>query len=160
MLSRIWAVALACLFWSLSPAISSAATLFPGAAPTNIGIEVDHLAPCPDSPNCVVSQGGDADHSIDPITYTGERQAARKALEEVLGVVPRTKIVEATDSYIHAESSSRLLGFVDDVEFYFPANESTIQLRSASRLGESDLGVNQRRLEQIRLALQELGVAE
>jgi uncharacterized protein (DUF1499 family) len=50
------------------------------------------------------------------------------------------------------------MGFVDDLEFYFPREESVIHLRSAARLGESDLGVNRRRLEQIRLALKDLGV--
>ncbi|AFY39501.1 hypothetical protein Lepto7376_3275 [[Leptolyngbya] sp. PCC 7376] len=160
MLSRFYAIILVCLFWCLTPAVSSAASLFPGASPTNIGIEANHLAPCPDSPNCVASEDADDTHTIEPIAYVGDRQTVRQALEQVLSVVPRTKIVESTDNYIHAESSSRLLGFVDDVEFYFPENDSTIQLRSASRLGESDLGVNQRRIEQIRLALQDLGIAQ
>jgi uncharacterized protein (DUF1499 family) len=110
-----------------------------------------------------VSQGGDSSHSIDAIPYGGDRQTAYTALLQVLSVVPRTTIIEhnieANDAYIRAESRSRLLGFVDDVEFYLPADQAVIHLRSASRLGESDLGVNRRRLEQIRLALQDLGVA-
>ena len=75
----------------------------------------------------------------------------------MLGVVPRTTIIEETEDYIRVESSSRLLGFVDDAEFYLPADEKVIHVRSASRLGESDLGVNRRRLEQIRLAFKDLG---
>jgi uncharacterized protein (DUF1499 family) len=59
---------------------------------------------------------------------------------------------------IHAISKSRIFRFVDDVEFYFPANEPVIHLRSASRIGESDLGVNRRRVEQIRLALRDLKI--
>lgn len=156
MLSRLCAVVLAGLIWLLNPAVATAG-LFPGATPDNLGITDNHLTACPSTPNCIVSQGGDADHAIDPIRYNGDRATVRQALEQVLGVVPRTTIVEATGNYLHAESSSRLLGFVDDVEFYFPADESVIQVRSAARLGESDLGVNQRRIEQIRLALKDLG---
>jgi uncharacterized protein (DUF1499 family) len=65
---------------------------------------------------------------------------------------------EQTDDYIHALSKSRIFKFVDDVEFYLPPNESVIHLRSASRVGESDLGVNRRRVEQIRLALRDLNI--
>jgi uncharacterized protein (DUF1499 family) len=69
--------------------------------------------------------------------------------------MPRTTIIESTDSYLYAEFASQLLGFVDDVEFYLDPAESVIQVRSASRLGQSDLGVNRQRVEAIR---QELGV--
>ena len=75
-----------------------------------------------------------------------------------MSVVPRTEIIEQTDDYVQAESSSKLLGFVDDLEFYFPKDAKIIQVRSASRLGDSDLGVNRRRIEQIRLAMKDLGV--
>ncbi|OKH17012.1 DUF1499 domain-containing protein [[Limnothrix rosea] IAM M-220] len=156
MLFRICAVVLVGLLWCLNPGISSAAALFPGSSPDNLGVRGNHLTPCPATPNCVVSEDTDATHAIAPISYVGDRATVRQALEDVLSVVPRTKIIEATDTYLRAESSSRLLGFVDDVEFYFPEDEDIIHIRSASRLGESDLGVNKRRLEQIRLALQDL----
>ncbi|MGF1673711.1 MAG: DUF1499 domain-containing protein, partial [Rivularia sp. (in: cyanobacteria)] len=77
---------------------------------------------------------------------------------KVLTVVPRTEVVENTDNYIHALSKSRIFKFVDDVEFYFPADENVIHIRSASRVGDSDLGVNRRRMEQIRLAMQDLNI--
>ncbi len=67
-------------------------------------------------------------------------------------------MIEQTNNYIHTLSRSRIFKFVDDVEFYFPPNESVIHLRSASRVGQSDLGVNRRRLEQIRLALRDLNI--
>jgi uncharacterized protein (DUF1499 family) len=67
-------------------------------------------------------------------------------------------VIEQTDNYIHALSKSRIFKFVDDVEFYLPSDESVIHTRSASRVGESDLGVNRRRVEQIRLALQDLNI--
>ncbi|TAE53617.1 MAG: DUF1499 domain-containing protein [Nostocales cyanobacterium] len=124
----------------------------------NLGINNDHLAPCPPSNNCVVSQNGDTTHSIDPISYDVDRDTAREKLLKVLTVVPRTEVVEQTDNYIHALSKSRIFKFIDDVEFYLPTDESVIHIRSASRVGESDLGVNRRRMEQIRLALQDFGI--
>jgi len=129
-----------------------------GTAPQDLGINKGLLKPCPTSPNCVVSQNGDDTHSIEPITYQTDRETAKQVLLKVLTVVPRTTVVEETQNYIRTESSSSLLGFVDDGEFYFPEDEKVIHIRSASRLGESDLGVNRRRLEQIRLALQDLGI--
>lgn len=138
-------------------ALPGAASLFAGNAP-ELGVREGQLSPCPDSPNCVVSQNADADHEISPLSYTSDRNTARETLLKVLTVVPRTRVVAQTDDYIRFESSSRLLGFVDDGEFYFPADDNIIQMRSASRVGESDLSVNRRRLEQIRLALQDLGV--
>ena len=123
----------------------------------NLAIPLGQLSACPESPNCVVSQNGDEDHSIAAIPYTGDRATAKETLLKVLSVVPRTEVIEDTDNYIHAESTSRLFKFVDDAEFYFPEDENVIHVRSASRVGESDLGVNRRRIEQIRLAMEDLG---
>jgi uncharacterized protein (DUF1499 family) len=130
---------------------------FEGIVPTNLGIHDGQLSPCPSSPNCVVSQKGDETHQIEPISYQTDRKTARETLLKVLSVVPDTTVVEKREDYIHTESRSKLMGFVDDGEFYFPADEKVIQIRSAARLGESDLGVNRRRLEQIRLAMEDLG---
>lgn len=123
-----------------------------------LGINEGHLSNCPASQNCVVSQDADVKHAIDPISYHVDRDTARKTLLKVLTVVPRTQVEEQTDKYIHALSKSRIFRFVDDVEFYFPDNENVIHIRSASRVGESDLGVNRRRMEQIRLALRDLNI--
>ena len=128
------------------------------ALASSIGIESGNLSSCPSSPNCVVSQNADAKHAIEPITYHGERDKARETLLKVLTVVPRTTIVSQTDNYIHAISKSRIFKFVDDVEFYFPSDKSVIHIRSASRVGDSDFGVNRTRLEQIRLALKDLNI--
>ena len=129
-----------------------------GSALAAVGANHGHLEACPSSPNCVVSQDGDEEHTIDPITYSGDRADAKETLLKVLSVVPRTEVIDRTDNYIKAESTSRIFKFVDDVEFYFPEDENVIHVRSASRVGESDLGVNRRRIEQIRLAMQDLGV--
>lgn len=139
-------------------ALPGASALFAGSAPTNLGVNEGRLAPCAETPNCVSSQALDAVHQIEPLAYSGEQAAVRETLIQVLGAVPRTRIVAQEKDYIRAESESRLLGFIDDLEFYFSPDSTTIEVRSSSRLGESDLGVNRRRLEQIRLALLDLGV--
>ncbi len=136
----------------------SGSLIFTASAFAAIGLDNGHLTACPSSPNCVVSQDGDEKHAVEPIAYQGDRTTAKETLLKVLSIVPRTKVIEDTDNYIHAESSSRIFKFVDDAEFYFPEGENVIQVRSASRVGESDLGVNRRRIEQIRLAMQDLGV--
>ncbi len=132
--------------------------IFAGNPPNNLGIHDGHLTNCPSSPNCVVSQNGDETHAIAPIAYQVDLATARETLLKVLSVVPRTTIVQQTDNYIRVESESRIMGFIDDAEFYFPEDQHVIEIRSASRLGESDLGVNRRRLEQIRFALADLNI--
>lgn len=125
-----------------------------GDRPTNLGVKEGKLAPCPSSPNCVVSQGDeDAEHAIAPLAYSGNPALAIAKLTDIVRAMPRTTIVEATDNYLYAEFASKLMGFVDDVEFYLDPTASVIQVRSASRLGQSDLGVNRKRVEAIRAAL-------
>ncbi len=138
-------------------AIPGLSKVFAGKTP-ELGFQDDQLLPCPSKPNCVVSQGADRDHTIAPIAYTSSREKARKLLTKVLGVVPRTEITTQQENYIRVRSTSRIVGFVDDTEFYLPEDEPVIHIRAAARLGESDLGVNRRRLEQIRFALQDLGI--
>lgn len=130
--------------------------VFASSRPDDLGVKAGLLASCPATPNCVVSQGADEDHAIAPIRYSTDRATAQQNLVDILSVVPRTQVIQQQDGYILAESESRLMGFVDDSEFYFPTDEKVIQVRAAARLGESDLGVNRRRLEQIRLALKDL----
>lgn len=129
-------------------------SLFAGQRPSNLGVKNGQLAPCPSSPNCVVSQGNpDADHAIAPIAYSGDTASALSRLEAVITAMPRTAIIEKSDTYLYAEFTSRLMGYVDDVEFYADPDAAVIHVRSASRLGESDLGVNRKRIEAIRAAL-------
>ena len=126
------------------------------AASSSLGIKDGFLSPCPETPNCVVSQDADTSHAIAPIEYHTNLATARETLLKVLTVVPRTEVVEQSENYIRAQSKSRIFKFIDDLEFYFPSDEQVIHVRSAARVGESDLGVNRRRLEQIRLAMDEL----
>lgn len=127
--------------------------LFPGKRPTDLGVRDGRLKAVPSSPNAVSSQAPKGDHAIEPLTYRGPRAAAFAALEGVVAVLPRTRIVVRSSDYLHAECESALLGFVDDLEFYFPPEDGVIHVRSASRLGHSDLGVNRRRVEEIRTRL-------
>jgi uncharacterized protein (DUF1499 family) len=137
---------------NLNSAIATPMTLFSfsGTRPTNLGINNGKLLDCPNSPNCVSSQSTDAEHKIAPLTYTGDPAKALADLKAVIASLPRTKIITAEGNYIYAEFASKLMGYVDDVEFYLNADKGLIEVRSASRLGQSDLGVNRDRIETIR----------
>ena len=108
------------------------------------------LPPCPSSPNCVSTQAQDAGHAIPPFRYRKSRVEAKEALKEVIRSLPRIKLVEEDESYLHYEFTSLLLRFVDDVEFLFDDETKTLHFRSASRTGYGDLGVNRTRMEQVR----------
>ncbi len=108
------------------------------------------LSPCPSSPNCVSTQATDEGHAITPFRYKKTRAEAKEALKAAIATLPRTKLVEEDESYLHYEFTSLLLRFVDDVEFLFNDDTKTVHFRSASRTGYSDLGVNRQRMEQVR----------
>lgn len=129
--------------------------IFAGKPPNNLGVNNGKLAPCPTSPNCVSSQSSDVGHSIAPLTYTSTPEQAIAKLKSVINSLPRTKIITENKDYLYAEFKSALMGFVDDVEFYLDRKANVIQVRSASRLGQSDLGVNRKRIETIRAKLGE-----
>ena len=114
------------------------------------------LPPCPDSPNCVSTLAPPQDdrHAIRPYTYSKTTSEVKAALKAVVAGLPRTKLVQDEDLYLHYEFTSLLLRFVDDVEFLFDEEAKTIHFRSASRVGYGDLGVNRRRMEDIRSRLQ------
>ena len=131
-------------------------TLFAGTRPTNLGIQSNQLAPCPSTPNCVSSQSLDAEHSIESFTFDSASDVALANLKTVIQSLDRTKIITETENYLYAEFTSALMGFIDDVEFYLDEGAKVIHVRSASRLGESDLGVNRKRIETIRAKLNEL----
>ena len=118
-----------------------------------LGINNSKLTPCPESPNCVNSQAETEIHYIQPIHYTGTQQEAYGRLMRILASEKRTNILTVQENYIWVEFTSALLRFVDDVEFYFPedqADNKVIHVRSASRVGYSDMGVNRKRIEHIR----------
>ena len=124
------------------------------ACSTNQTIETgttnDRLAPCPKSPNCVSSLSEDESHYAAPLAYKATREEAREKLISIIKSMKRSEIVKAEMNYIHATFKSALFRFVDDVEFSLDDQRKVIDVRSASRIGYSDLGVNRKRVEEIR----------
>lgn len=108
------------------------------------------LPPCPSSPNCVSTEARDERHAIAPIPYRTPLPEAKAVLKTAVHALPRTRLVDEDESYLHYEFTSLLLRFVDDVEFLFDDDAKLIRFRSASRTGYGDLGVNRKRMEQIR----------
>lgn len=108
------------------------------------------LEPCPNRPNCVSSLATGTRHFIEPLHFTDEPGKAWARLKAVLQQQPRTRIVAEQGDYLRAECRSLVFRFVDDVEFVMQPQQQQIQVRSASRTGYSDLGVNRRRVERLR----------
>lgn len=109
------------------------------------------LPPCPDKPNCVSSMSETSGASIAPIHYSLSDEQAWNDINTVIDSVGGT-IVEKDSTYIWATFTSQLFRFVDDVEIIQDSNNKVFHIRSASRSGHSDLGVNRKRVEKIRLA--------
>jgi uncharacterized protein (DUF1499 family) len=126
----------------------SIAAVFSWKRPDNLGVRDGRLAPCKRSPNCVSSQANpsDPEHYIAPIR--GSIAAARSVVESL----PRTLIIKAEKDYLYAEFRTRLLRYVDDVELFFDGQ--VLQVRSCSRLGRRDFGVNRKRVEELRALIQ------
>jgi uncharacterized protein (DUF1499 family) len=113
-----------------------------------------HFEPCSSAPHCVSSQAPETDtrHYIVPFTFDGAPRGAMAALKRVVGAIPRTRLVTESADYLHYEFTSRVFKFVDDVEFYVDEAAKRVDVRSSSRIGWWDVGVNRRRVEQIRAA--------
>ncbi|MFN8642361.1 MAG: DUF1499 domain-containing protein [Candidatus Binatia bacterium] len=112
------------------------------------------LPPCPPSPNCVSSLAPDPEHRVAPLRYHGDPAAALRRLRDVIAAMPRARIVHAGGGALQAELTSRVFRFVDDVDCVVDPAAGVIQIRSASRVGYSDLGVNRARVEAIRAAFE------
>lgn len=108
------------------------------------------LAGCPESPNCVSSQSESLQSKVEPLSFTESPEAALDRLASVLAALPRTRLVQRTEDYLHVEFRTRICRFVDDVECLVDRPAKVIHVRSASRLGYSDLGANRQRVESIR----------
>lgn len=130
----------------------------PGKRPKNLGVHDGKLADCPSSPNCVCTDASRESHRVAPFRIDAPAQKVWEAVRETVATLPRTVIVSDTGEYLHAECASALLGFVDDLEVHLRPLEGVLAVRSASRVGYSDLGVNAARVEKLRKALQKQGV--
>jgi uncharacterized protein (DUF1499 family) len=124
------------------------------AKTSNLAIAVtagkSRLAPCPKSPNCVSSVDPMDKHYVEPLRYTGNKDVAYQKLVNLIASQQRARIVVKEANYLRVEFKSSFLRFVDDVEFLFSADQPVIDVRSASRVGYYDFGVNRRRIEYVR----------
>jgi uncharacterized protein (DUF1499 family) len=110
-----------------------------GPVPADLGVHNGALSPCESTAHCARAEWAVADP-----------QTALAALTPVIAATPRTEIVEQADGYLHATATSAFFGFVDDLELYADSTTGVLQARSLSRLGDSDLGVNAKRLAALR----------
>jgi uncharacterized protein (DUF1499 family) len=138
--------------------------LLSGLAATGEDFPMKHpkidLAPCPDTPNCVSSLSVDLGHKVEPLSFQFSQSQAFQHLVAIISSMPRTKLVRSGPNYLHFEFRSALFKFVDDVEFTAGNASGIIHVRSASRTGYWDLGVNRKRVERIREAFSERSVRD
>lgn len=139
-----WLLALCCFLLAPVPAAQAAWLHLEGPVPADLGVGANGLAPCLSPAHC-------ADASW-PVV---DAEAALATLLPAVLALEGVELVETHGTYLHATVTSRLFGFVDDLELFADAPGQRIQARSQSRLGDSDLGVNGRRLERLHRALVE-----
>jgi len=120
-----------------------------GAEP-NPGWHNGRFQPCPDKPNCVCSQDSDLAHQIGPISYQDSQPAAVEKIKAIVSGLERTELLSESEKHLHYAFTSLLFRFTDDVEFFIDDEQKMIHLRSASRVGHSDFGVNRKRMEEIK----------
>jgi uncharacterized protein (DUF1499 family) len=140
--------------------VAGQAGLLKGKAPDDLGIKDGKLKRPSRTQNSVTSQAGLwADHpqlsysQITPFKASGDGSAEMKKIADALKAMPRTVIVKQEPGYIYAQSTTALMKYTDDVEFALDAGKGIIDVRSASRLGQKDFGVNRARIEAIRQAI-------
>ena len=127
-------------------------SVFSWKRPASLGVKDGRLARCRPTPNCVSSHAdpGDAEHYVAPIAFRGPPLAAMAAARKAVESLPGATVVRHEENYLYAEFRSRWMRFVDDVEFTHDAAASALHVRSASRLGRRDFGVNRGRVERLR----------
>ena len=124
--------------------------------PAYLGLKNQLLSPCPLTPNCVSSQEINTKNQIQPITFEDSLEQTKERIYRVINSMHDTRIITQKELYWHVEFTSKLLRYIDDVEFYFDVPQSQIHVRSASRRGYWDFGVNRRRVERIRSKFEEM----
>jgi uncharacterized protein (DUF1499 family) len=127
-------------------------TIFSGTKPRALGVAAGRLRECPRSPNCVCSDARES-HRVGAFPLALPPADAWARVREAVAALPRTRVVTATDDYLHAECRSRMFGFIDDLELHLRPKQRVVAVRSASRVGYSDLGVNRARVDGLRAAL-------
>jgi uncharacterized protein (DUF1499 family) len=151
----LWAVAAVVLLALVAGRLG----LLAGRAPASLGVRDGRLKPPSKTPNSVSSQAalwpalGNTDAAIEPLALQGDGKATIERIRDLVVAMPGAKLVEVRDDYLYAQFTSRVLGFVDDTEFWLDPTAQVVQVRSASRVGRKDFGVNRARVERIRAAL-------
>src|SRR5579859_7952242 len=132
----------------------SIAAMFSWRRPKNLGVNGGRLAPCRRTPNCVSSQTDPADreHYIAPLAFHGRADDLRRAVESM----ERATVIKAERNYVYAEYRTKLMRYVDDLELYYDEKQGLVHVRSASRLGRRDFGVNRNRVEALRRIIAKL----
>lgn len=133
---------------------------FSGKPPANIGVRDGKLKAPAKTPNSVSSQAdlwpdaAQKDYArIEPIALQGDGKATIAKIAAVIDDLPGAEIVEQSDNYLYARFTTPLMRFVDDTEFWFDPAAGVIQVRSASRVGQKDFGVNRSRVESVRVRI-------
>lgn len=134
--------------------------LLNGQRPNDLGVTNGRLKPPSLTRNSVSSQSRlfpghpqQAYAAIEPLPLRdGNAAASMQTLSTVLQAMPGVTIVEQRPDYLYAQAQTRWLRFVDDVEFWVDPAGGVIELRSASRLGREDFGVNRQRIDAVRAA--------
>jgi uncharacterized protein (DUF1499 family) len=141
---------------ALHVATASGDTVFSWKRPDNLGVKAGRLAPPRTTPNCVSSQAdpADAEHYIAPIQYQGSAAQAMATVRKAVEGMEGASVIGQEANYLYAEFRTRLMRFVDDVEFVFDEKAGLIHVRSASRLGRRDFGVNRARVEALRARIE------
>ncbi len=121
-----------------------------GERPKDIGVYDSTFSPCPKTPNCISSDAIDSKHKTNAFELNSAHAENWKAIYNAVDNLPNTKIITFNDRYLHAECSSAVFGFVDDLQLHLRNNTKHVAIKSAARLGYSDFGVNQKRIEQLR----------
>jgi uncharacterized protein (DUF1499 family) len=129
--------------------------MFSWKRPGDLGLRDGRLAPCKRTPNCVSSQADprDAEHFVAPLAWRGASDEAMRAARKAIESMPGSRVIREERNYLYAEFRTRLMRYVDDLELAHDASAGVLHVRSASRLGRRDFGVNRARVETLRRLL-------
>ncbi|MBK7353786.1 MAG: DUF1499 domain-containing protein [Nitrosomonas sp.] len=137
--------------------------LFKGVAPNDLGVVGNRLKLPADTPNSVSSQADlypnhlQHDYAqIAPLPLVGDGKSTLGKIKGIIELMPGAQIITDQENYLYVQFTTRVMKFVDDAEFWFDSQLNIVQVRSASRIGKSDLGVNRQRIEWIRKQLEEI----
>lgn len=140
-------------FFVYLTALALSATLLSACSTPQLGDHEGFLQACPSAPHCVSSLEQDSDKYIAPISVRSEADWLQ--LQQLVLAMPRTDLAEQSDNYLHAVATSAIMRFKDDIELVYSRAHNKVDVRSSSRIGYYDFGVNRQRIESLRAQLKE-----